>query len=193
MVSPAHRPPPAARPKLEPEPGASMAKVEPPATISEADRLAALAAYGILDTDPESGFDDIAQLAAQICGTPMAAVSFIDDDRQWFKATVGLGDLRETERSVAFCARAIEDPGHVLVVRDATEDGRFVSNPFVTSDGGIRFYAGAPMVAEGGAALGTVCVVDLQPRKLTEHQQEALRALSRQAVALLEARRSLDR
>lgn len=199
MVSPTHRRPPPAdsKPGREPDAPGQIATTPSPAgpraAFTEADRLATLSAYGILDTDPEAGFDDIAQLAAQICGTPVAAVTFIDEDRQWFKATVGMGDLGETERSVAFCAHAIEDPDNVLVVDDATRDRRFTDNRLVTEGPGVRFYAGAPMVAEGGAALGTVCVIDLVPRQLTAEQQEALRALSRQAVALLEARRSLRR
>lgn len=141
MVSPTHRRPPARRkPGREPDAPGQIATASSPAgprpAISEADRLATLSAYGILDTDPEAGFDDIAQLAAQICGTPVAAVTFIDEDRQWFKATVGMGDLRETERSAAFCAHAIEDPDNVLVVDDATRDRRFTDNRLVTEGPG---------------------------------------------------------
>jgi diguanylate cyclase (GGDEF)-like protein/PAS domain S-box-containing protein len=150
-------------------------------------RLATLRAFQILDTDPEALFEDVAALAAAICGTPMAAVSFVDAGRQWFKAEVGLG-VRETSRDLAFCAHAILTPDQTMVVPDATADARFAGNALVTGDPRIRFYAGAPMVAGDGSALGSICVIDREPRVLTERQLQALAALSRQVVALLEAR-----
>lgn len=156
----------------------------------EADRLAALRRYSILDTDPEQRFDDLALLASQICGTPMALISLVDGDRQWFKARVGV-TLTQTPRDVAFCARAIEQPG-LFVVPDALEDPRFRDNPFVREEPHIRFYAGAPLVTADGFALGTLCVLDSKPRTLTAAQAAALEALRRQVIAQLELRRSLD-
>lgn len=160
-----------------------------PAAIppNEAQRLAALRRYGVLDTPAEQAFDDLAHLAAFICGTPISVVSLIDVDRQWFKSEIGL-DTRETHRDVAFCAHAILDRD-VFVVPDATADGRFVDNPLVTGDPNIRFYAGAPMITPDGFSLGTVCVIDRVPRELTDAQRDALKALSRQAMAQLELRR----
>lgn len=156
----------------------------------EPERLAALHGYEVLDTPPEAEYDDIVRIASVICGTPIAVVSLIDEARQWFKARVGL-EGSETPRDLAFCAHAILKPKELLVVPDATTDGRFADSPFVTGDPGIRFYAGAPLVAPGGTALGTLCVIDREPRELTAEQSDALRALSRQVMALLELRRAL--
>ncbi len=155
--------------------------------VNEPLRLAALRRYGILDTPAEAAFDDLAALAAFICGTPISVVSLIDADRQWFKAEVGLG-ISETSRDVAFCSHAILG-SDVFVVDDALADSRFVDNPLVTGDPNIRFYAGAPMTTPDGYPLGTLCVIDRVPRTLTPDQSEALRALSRQAMAQIELRR----
>ncbi|HXH10282.1 MAG TPA: GAF domain-containing protein [Alphaproteobacteria bacterium] len=140
----------------------------------------------MLDTEPESTFDDLAQLAAQICQTPMAAVSLIDATRQWFKAKVGLA-IDETPRQVAFCAHTIVQ-GDLLEVPDATKDERFAANPLVVDDPHMRFYAGAPLISPAGHALGTLCVIDLTPRELSIEQREALRTISRQVVTQLELR-----
>ncbi len=163
----------------------------PPTPSDEAERLAELRAYGVLDTLPEQAYDDITYLASQLCDAPIALVSLVDEDRQWFKSRVGI-DAAETERDVAFCAHAINDPGELLVVPDAAADDRFAANPLVTDDPSIRFYAGAPLVTGSGNALGTLCVIDTRPRELDEQQAEALRALSRQVMAQLELRRAVS-
>jgi len=157
---------------------------------AERARLAALRRYRILDTEPERAFDDLAELAAHVCGTPIALITLVDADRQWFKARVGLS-VSETARSVSFCAHAIEQTD-LFVIRDATRDVRFSSNPFVTDEPNVRFYAGAPLVTPDGHALGTICVVDKVPRDLTTEQREALEALRRQVMAQLELRRNID-
>lgn len=154
----------------------------------ETERLRALRAYGILDTAAERVFDDITELASLICGTPIALISLVDQDRQWFKSAVGLA-ARETPREQAFCAHAILDHERTLVVTDAAADPRFAGNPLVTGDPNIRFYAGAPILTEQGHALGTVCAIDRVPRRLSADQLKALRTLSRQVGRLLEWRR----
>ena len=157
-----------------------------PLTPDEPARLAALRRLNVLDTPAEAGFDDLTRLAATICGTPVAVVSLVDADRQWFKSCVGL-DATETPRDVAFCAHAIRRP-ELLVVPDATADERFADNPIVTGEPHIRFYAGMPLVIPGGHAVGTLCVIDYTPRTLTPAQTDALRALARQVVAQLTLR-----
>lgn len=161
-----------------------------PAPANEDKRMQVLADYNILDSLPEQAYDDFARLASAICGTPIALITLLDDHRQWFKANVGLG-VSETPRSQAFCAHAIMDPGEVMTVEDATLDQRFAANPLVTGDPGIRFYAGAPLVAPTGEALGTICVIDRQPRTLDATQREALEILSREIIVQLELRRSI--
>lgn len=161
-----------------------------PLPPDESARMRALRDYAVLDTPPEPDFDDIATLAAQICDMPIALITLIDGERQWFKAKVGM-DLSETPREVAFCAHAINRPRELLVVNDATKDERFADNPYVTEENGIRFYAGAPLVTPGGHALGTLCVVDRKPRELSAGQREALAVLSRHVMTQLQLRRQL--
>jgi len=156
---------------------------------NEEARIVALEKYAILDTNPEQSFDDLTLLASFVCKTPIALISLIDEDRQWFKSRVGL-DATETSRNIAFCTTAILQ-SDVFVVPDALADERFRDNPLVVSDPHIRFYAGAPLINEDGYALGTLCVVDRSPRELAPDQTEALRALSRLVLAQLEFRRNL--
>jgi GAF domain-containing protein len=154
---------------------------------NETKRLAALKEYRILDTGAEQSYDDIAVLAAHICNVPIAVISLVDKTRQWFKSKVGM-DQQQTSRDVAFCAHAIlqDEP---FIIKDATLDLRFANNALVTGEPHVRFYAGIPLINLEGLALGTLCVVDHLPRRLSSVQQEALQALSRQVMALLELRR----
>jgi GAF domain-containing protein len=156
---------------------------------NDAERVAALQKYDILDSEPEKAFDDLALLASYICKTPIAWISLIDEDRQWFKSKIGVS-ISETPRDIAFCNVAIQQPD-VFVVPDTLQDERFRNNPLVVSDPRIRFYAGAPLVSEEGYALGTLCVVDRTPREFTTEQEEALKALSRLVLAQMEFRRNL--
>jgi two-component system, cell cycle sensor histidine kinase and response regulator CckA len=159
-----------------------------PLPPDEAQRLKTLHQYDVLDTPPEQSFDDLTLLAAHICQTPMATVSLVDKSRQWFKSKIGV-TAEETSRDIAFCAHTILHKDEVLEVRDAEADPRFADSPLVTTDPHIRFYAGAPLVAPDGQALGALCVMDRAPRTLTPEQLAALGALSRHVVAQLELRR----
>lgn len=160
-----------------------------PIPADEEQRLGQLSSFGILDTLPERVYDDITLLASRICGTPIAVITLIDRDRQWFKSKVGI-DGTETPREHAFCAHAIARPNEMLTVRDARRDARFADNPFVTGGPKVRFYAGAPLVTATGHALGTLCVIDREPREITPDQAEALQALARQVMVILEERRT---
>ena len=153
----------------------------------ETRRLKVLWQYEVLDTVPEEVFDDLADLAANICDAPIALISLVDEDRQWFKARTGI-TISETSRDISFCAHAILDD-ELLVVPDATKDKRFKNNPLVTGPQKIRFYAGAPLIAPGGHALGTLCVLDNKPRPLRPEQAQALEVLARHVVSQLELRR----
>lgn len=157
----------------------------------EEDRLNALKQYQILDTLPEQEYDDLTEIAAQICQTPIALVSLIDENRQWFKSKKGM-EASETAREIAFCNYAIQQPNELLEVPNTLEDERFSRNPLVlNNDTHFRFYAGAPLVDEDGFALGTICVLDTKPKSLTQEQIAALKALSRQVISLMKLRLQL--
>ena len=156
----------------------------------EASRQHSLDRLSVLDSGAEASFDGLVHAAAAICGTPIALISLIDHDRQWFKANVGLEGVSETPRAISFCAHAIEQ-ADLFVVEDAQLDPRFATNPIVTGDPHIRFYAGAPLLLSDGSTVGTLCVIAREPLRLTDQQREVLRQLGRTAVHLLEGRRAL--
>jgi GAF domain-containing protein len=168
-------------------PGGEYAR--PPVLPDEPQRLETLRSYDVLDTPEEQAYHDLTLLASHICETPIAMVSLVDANRQWFKARLGL-TMSETPRDVAFCAHAIAGT-ETMVVPDALHDQRFAFNPLVIGEPQIRFYAGTPLRAPSGHALGTLCVIDRVPRQLSEPQRAALEALSRQVMAQLELRRKL--
>lgn len=153
---------------------------------NEAQRLMTLHRYGILDTDPEDAYDEIAELAATICEAPVSLVTLIDHSRQWFKARIGM-QPQQTARNVSFCAHAILQPD-LFVVPDTHADPRFADNPLVTDSPHIRFYAGAPLLTRDGIGLGTLCVIDHVPRQLEPHQEKALLILRTHVLKLLELR-----
>ncbi|MCC8627984.1 GAF domain-containing protein [Xanthomonas vesicatoria] len=153
----------------------------------EASRQQVLDGYRIVDSLPEDTYQDIVQVAASLCDTPIALMSLVDRDRQWFKAQLGLG-LQQTDRSQAVCDHAIRDPSHLMEVPDLTQDPRFRDISVVTGDTGARFYAGMPLVTTDGVALGTVCVLDTEPRTLNDLQRTGLQALARVTMNLLDAR-----
>ena len=158
--------------------------------VDETRRLAALRELGVLDTLPEAAFDTITRTAARLCGVPIALISLIDAQRQWFKSNIGLPAIDGTPRDVAFCDHAIRDSA-LFEVPDATLDERFAANPLVTGDPDIRFYAGAPIVLPGGERIGTVCVIDRRPHRLDEHQRTMLQSLAAIVGAMLAQRRQL--
>jgi hypothetical protein len=158
-----------------------------PILQNEKKRLKVLWQYEVLDTVPEELFDDLTELAARICEAPIALISLVDEKRQWFKSKVGVS-VTETSRDLSFCAYAITQ-ADLYIVPDATRDERFASNPLVTSEPKIRFYAGSPLITPDGYALGTLCVIDKVPRELRPEQKQALRILARHVVSQLELRR----
>jgi len=162
--------------------------IRPEKPASEDQRQALLDSYRILDSEDEQAYDDLVTIAASICDAPIAAISLLDKERQWFKARTGLA-VQQTSRDISFCGHVILDPTETMVVNDARVDQRFHDNPLVTGDLGVRFYAGAPLVTPDGQALGALCVIDDKPRELSTKQKDALRALSRQVMYLMELRR----
>ena len=156
-----------------------------PTPPDEERRLETLRGFDILDTPAEKAFDDLVRLALYICETPIAAVSFIDKDRQWFKSKVGFA-VPETKRDISFCAHALTLPHETLIVPDASLDARFSDNPLVTGEPKVRFYAGAPLVTEDGLVLGTLCVIDHTPKELSAAQIKALEVLRNQVMRELE-------
>ena len=159
--------------------------------VNESARLEALQRFEILDTGAEAEFDDFTRLAARICGTPIAQITFVDKDRLWYKSNFGV-DIKEVPRDIGFCAHTILGRD-VFEVPDASQDDRFVDNPFVKAAPGVRFYAGAPLVAPDGSGIGSLCVLDAEPKMLTDDQRDALEALSRQIVRQLELRVAVKR
>ena len=157
---------------------------------NETERLRMLRLYRIVDTASERSFDDLTRMAAAICDTPISLISLLDERRQWFKSRHGLA-ATETSRDVAFCGHAILQDD-VFVVEDATQDERFANNPLVTAEPSIRFYAGAPLIVSSGASLGTLCVIDRKPRRITAEQRLALSVLRDAVVTQLELRRALE-
>lgn len=162
--------------------------MRPATPTNETQRLQALRRYEVLDTLAEQAYDDITRLAAFIAQAPIAMVSLVDEDRQWFKSKVGI-EATQTPRDVAFCAHAILAPEEPLIVPNAAADERFADNPMVTGELGVRFYMGVPLVTPDGFAIGTLCVVDRQSREPTPQQVELMEALARQVVTQLELKR----
>ncbi|AWH36447.1 sensor domain-containing diguanylate cyclase [Stenotrophomonas sp. ZAC14D1_NAIMI4_6] len=162
--------------------------IKPDKPANEAQRLDALYRYRILDSEREKSFDDLVVIAKAVCGTSMAAVTLIDVERQWFKSIQGI-DATENLRSESMCGHAILQPRELMVVEDAQQDIRFHDNPVVTGDPHVRFYAGAPLISSDGLPLGTLCVFDPTPQHLAPDKAEALAALSRQVMLVMELRR----
>ncbi|WP_417860922.1 sensor histidine kinase [Winogradskyella sediminis] len=162
--------------------------IAPTKPTNEAERLAALASYNILDSLPEEDYDGITRIAAQICDVPIALISLIDKDRQWFKSRHGL-DVTEAPREISFCGHVINEEQNGLMIEDARKDERFFDNPLVVNAPNVVFYGGVPLKTDNGLPLGTLCVIDSKPRVLSDGQKDALDALSRQVINLLTLRK----
>lgn len=163
--------------------------IAPKKHLKEEKRLETLKSFSILDTLPELDYDNITTIASEICGTPIALVSLVDDQRQWFKSKVGI-DVPETSRDVSFCGHAINSTENIFIVQDARTDERFHDNPIVKGDTKVIFYAGVPLIAENGLPLGTLCVIDHKPHLLSQSQISSLQALSNQVMNLLKLRKN---
>lgn len=156
--------------------------------MNEELRLKDLKEYNILDTLPEKDLNDIIEIASAICDTPVALISFVDENRQWFKAKKGL-DFNETPRTISFCQHTLNNPTEVLVVDNPLHDIRFANNPLVKGNPSVRFYAGAPLESSKGFVLGTICVLDFKERTITESQKRALKLLANKVMDILESKR----
>lgn len=156
--------------------------------MNEQSRLKELYRYHILDTKPEVELDELAEIASVICDTPMSLITMVDKDRTWHKSKYGF-DIEEVIRENSFCQHALHNPKEVFVVEDAQLDAKFIDNPFTKGDNAVRFYAGAPLVTPTGYVLGTICVVDTKPKKITNVQKRALQILSKKAMDYLNSRK----
>ena len=155
----------------------------------ELERLKDLESYSILDSLPEDDYDNITSIAAEICGTPVSLITFVDAQRQWFKSHYGT-EVQETPRELAFCTHTFANPQDILIVKDLRKDTRFHDNPLVTGEPFVVFYAGVPLVSENGRPLGTLCVIDHKPKELDNNRVYALKALSKQVMSLLKLRKN---
>ncbi|QWX82673.1 GHKL domain-containing protein [Cellulophaga sp. HaHaR_3_176] len=163
--------------------------ITPKVYDKEKERLNNLKSYSILDTLPEEDYDNLTRIAASICGTPVSLITLIDSDRQWFKSSHGIG-VKETDVNISFCGHLINDPEEVLMVPDSRLDIRFHDNPLVTGDTKVIFYAGVSLVSDEGYPLGSLCVIDNEPKKLNKDQLDSLKALSKQVINLLRLRKN---
>jgi len=161
-----------------------------PIPADENERLAALSSYGLMDTNPEHDFDELTSLASKICDTPIALITLIDENRQWFKSAHG-ADVKETPRNIAFCSHTILEKDQVMMIKDLRQDDRFASNPLVKESPNVVFYAGVSLVNEDGYPLGTLCVIDHKPKELSKYQLDALAVLARQVLTQMELRRKI--
>lgn len=162
-----------------------------PLLENEADRLESLKSYDILDSMSETDYDEITELASQLCGTKVSLISLIDDKRQWFKSAFGT-QMKETPRDFAFCTHTMQNANEILIVPDSRLDVRFADNPLVTNEPHVIFYAGMPLVNKDGYAMGSLCVLDSEPKLLNAAQMHALKILANQVIKLFEARKSIN-